>query len=721
MLLQSLLLISRIYAMGIFIVTGDDNKLLGSLDKTRLRYSLVWLDRQRDIMNLPNRKKEKKLFCMLPVGWLFLLILFVLPSCGGGGGGDKNSETSENCATPAYLTGSVGGGLTPVMNRIIPSDSLQALSSSVRLSSAKTEIIVQSQYGVSCADLAASYAGLTFKREIRGGFCLFKSMMSTEDILSMKNDPGVKSVETNERLKSLATDPYASIDWAMIQTDAPYFLDLGTYPIEDVVIAVLDSGIRYHDDLPTSTSALWVQGYDFASDIDSAGDGDGLDSDPTDVGTETFSHGGSVTGIIAGIWDNGLGSFGAAAGVKIMPVRVSGTAGGTISDIIEGFRYAARLPNDSGTVPPLKADIINISMGTSSFSTALQATIAAVRDNGVIVVASTGNDGSSSVDYPAAFAGVIGVGATDINNVRAPYSNYGEGITLVAGGGNLDIGNTWDDGKFLLLGTDTYALGDGTSFSAPLVSSSLGWLKAACPALTPQDVDELIAGIHPDSSIVVTSDEGVAGYDLFYGYGLLSTYDGVAAAEEVCNVAYNPPEPSLSTVTLALSSEAMSGSIEITNVGGGALVISNILYDNSFLTLESVENGRGYTLTATLLAGFSGQMDITADLYFNGIADPVRVTFEASVGAYANVTTSIVTLQLKDVETGTVQFSAYSDPGREQTYKFAAVTPGTYDLVAGVDLNNNLILCEEGEPCGEETAIVVECGDVIASANVEML
>jgi hypothetical protein len=199
------------------------------------------------------------------------------------------------------------------------------------------------------------------------------------------------------------------------------------------------------------------------------------------------------------------------------------------------------------------------------------------------------------------------------------------------------------------------------------------------------------------------------------------TSAAVEAAEEVCNATYTAPEPEVSTTSLALTGDVMSGSIEITNSGGGELVISTVDYDGSFLSLEIVENGSGgYLLTASLTAGFSGQLDIPADIYFDGIADPVRVTFEAAVGVFDVVTTAVVTLQLKETQTGEVAFSAYSDPDREQTYSFPAVEPGSYGLVAGVDLNNNGILCEEGEPCSEETAIEVECGDVIASVNIEI-
>lgn len=673
-------------------------------------------------MHCGRKKRAQNLFYQLTGGCLFLLFFLGLSACGGGGSGaDEIPVVSTSCNSPAYVTGSVGGGLIPAAVTVLPGDSLETLSRAVSSSAAKTQVIIQVRKGISCADLAARYTGLTFKRKMRGGFCLFESRLSAEETSALKSDPDVRSFELNRKLRRHANDPYAAIDWAMIQTDAPDLLDLGEYPIENVVIAVLDSGIRYHEDLPAPGSPLWVRGYDFVTDSAAAGDGDGHDADPTDVGSDDFSHGTGMTGIIGGIWDNGLGSFGAAAGVKIMPVRVVGLDNGTISDIVEGLYYAAGLPNLSGTVPPVKADIINISLGTDSASPLLHAAITDVRNNGVIIVASVGNDGIDAVSYPAAFSEVIGVGATDINDILAPYSNYGDGITLVAGAGDLEAGNNWSDGKLILLGTDEYGLADGTSVAAPLVAASLGWLKAACSFLTPLDVDELIAGIHPDTAVEITTDLGASGYDPFYGYGLLATVAGVEAAEEVCNAVYLPPQPEASTTALTLTSAVTSGSIEITNSGGGELVVTEVNYDDTFLSLEVVDNGAGgYTLTATLLPGFSGQLDMPVDVYFSGIADPVRVTFEAAVGAFAVVTTSVVTLQLKDAQTDTLAFSAYSDPDREQTYSFPAVEPGSYNLVAGLDLNDNGILCEEGEPCSDPIAIDVACGDVTASVNIEI-
>ncbi len=493
--------------------------------------------------------RAKKSFYQCAIGcWLFMF----LSACGGSGTDQPAAATS---CEPAYVTGSVGGAVSAAA-ALLSGDAVQSLSRTIAPAAAGPEVIVQMQNRLSCADLAARYDGLIFKREMRGAFCLFESGLSGEDLSALKSDPDVKSFELNEKLGRLYTaDPYASIDWAMQQTGAPALLESDLQPIGDVVIAVLDSGLRYHEDLPAAGSPLWVRGYDFVSDLAAAGDGDGPDGDPTDVGTEPFSHGVGVTGIIAAIRGNGRGSFGAAAGVKIMPVRVIGTDGGSVSDTVEGLYYAAGLPNRSGTLPPVKADIINISLGTGSFSAYLQAAVAEVRANGVIIVASTGNDGGDGVDYPAAFAEVIGVGAIDINRDRAPYSNYGAGITLVAGAGDLEAGSSWNDGKFVLLGSADYGLADGTSVAAPLISASLGWVKAACPFLTPLDVDELIAGTHPDTSVVVTIDEGTDGYDRFYGYGRLSTSAGVEAAEAVCNAAYTPPEPYLSTTALALSAQ----------------------------------------------------------------------------------------------------------------------------------------------------------------------
>ena len=105
-------------------------------------------------------------------------------------------------------------------------------------------------------------------------------------------------------------------------------------------------------------------------------------------------------------------------GVKVMPVTVLGSDGtGTDSDIIEGVVYAV----DHG------ADVINMSFSNPGFSTALQAAIDYAWAHNVVVVAATGNDGSTTATFPAGDRGVIGVSNTDQNDALNASSNSRRG------------------------------------------------------------------------------------------------------------------------------------------------------------------------------------------------------------------------------------------------------------------------------------------------------
>ena len=110
--------------------------------------------------------------------------------------------------------------------------------------------------------------------------------------------------------------------------------------------------------------------------------------DPTSDGTtDPNGHGTWMAGIVAASTDNGIGIAGIGyAGVRVMPVTVLGADGtGNDSDIISGVLYAA----DHG------ADVILMSFSNPGYSDALQAAIDYVWSKGAVVVAATGNDGSS--------------------------------------------------------------------------------------------------------------------------------------------------------------------------------------------------------------------------------------------------------------------------------------------------------------------------------------
>ena len=151
-------------------------------------------------------------------------------------------------------------------------------------------------------------------------------------------------------------------------------------------------------------------------------DGSAGTSDPN-------GHGTAMAGIIAARTDNGAGIAGIGfAGVKVMPVTVLDSDGlGQDSDIIAGVVWAV----DHG------ADVINMSFSNPGYSASLQAAIDYAWAHNVVVVAATGNDGSSTVTFPAGDRGVIGVSNTDQNDALNASSNYGADTFLGAPGTDI--------------------------------------------------------------------------------------------------------------------------------------------------------------------------------------------------------------------------------------------------------------------------------------------
>ena len=106
-----------------------------------------------------------------------------------------------------------------------------------------------------------------------------------------------------------------------------------------------------------------------------------------------------------------------------MPLRALGASGGTSYDVAQAVRFAAGLANDSGTVPARRADIINLSLGGEGFSQISQQLYRDLRQAGIFVVASAGNEASTAPGYPAAYDSVISVSAVDIQRQITSYSN----------------------------------------------------------------------------------------------------------------------------------------------------------------------------------------------------------------------------------------------------------------------------------------------------------
>ena len=223
-------------------------------------------------------------------------------------------------------------------------------------------------------------------------------------------------------------------------------------------VAIVDSGVDLeHPDLRDRL----VPGIDLV-------DGD-------DIPDDEHGHGTHVAGIAAASTDNGIGIAGAAPCADIMPVRVLDADGaGSNEAVAEGVRWAT----DHG------ANVINLSLGESGIigrlraGGALNEAIVYAHEQGALVVAASGNDGTARLRNYRITVPVVVVGATGPEGEPAEFSNFGDLRTLVAPG--VDILSTVPQVPSTIFpdGTDGYAELDGTSMATPYVSGVAALLFA---------------------------------------------------------------------------------------------------------------------------------------------------------------------------------------------------------------------------------------------------
>jgi thermitase len=247
--------------------------------------------------------------------------------------------------------------------------------------------------------------------------------------------PVVVSVERDTYTGVSATnDTHYGDQWALPYLGVESIWTNLPEDVETITVAVVDSGVCLdHPDLAERVAGGW----DFVED----------DSEPDDA----MGHGCGVAGVIAANPNNGVGVAGVAPIVEIMPLRVLDKKGiGSQSNIAAAIVYAA----------DRKVDIINLSLASPVPAAAVEEAVNYALAKGVIVIAAAGNAGLEGAWYPAAYPGVVSVGAIDITEERSSFSNYGTNVDIYAPG--RDIYTTSNDNEYTTM--------TGTSFAAPLVS-----------------------------------------------------------------------------------------------------------------------------------------------------------------------------------------------------------------------------------------------------------
>ena len=309
-------------------------------------------------------------------------------------------------------------------------------------------------------------------------------------------------------------EPNYTMDFSLIPNDAEYSrlsTMLGwmnttegwsiTEGKNSPIIAIIDSGVATHVDLPQL-----LGGYAAVAGLA--------------YGNDQVGHGTSVAGVAGAVGNNKIGIAGMNWNAKILPVRIDTSTGSiAMANVAKGIVWAT----DSG------AKVLNLSLGTSADNVTLKNAINYAYDKGCAIFAATGNESKSSLNYPARYSNVLGVGSTTNGTSRVASSNYGDGLDVVGVGA-----------YYATTAAGGYAAVSGTSFASPQAAGLASLILAVNPNLKNDEVYDLIRqGAKPLGG----------GYNAETGYGLLDigkTLKLASASSEPAPPAYTTPP----TITL---------------------------------------------------------------------------------------------------------------------------------------------------------------------------
>lgn len=281
--------------------------------------------------------------------------------------------------------------------------------------------------------------------------------------------------------KPIVNDPYFPNQYALklTNTDDAWDITMGS---NLVTVAIIDTGID--TDHPEFTGRISELSYNAVTQSL------GLSAIEDDEG-----HGTMVAGVIGANIDNSTGVAGVTNQVDLMVIKANEAGKDTFkdSDIIRGIYYAT----DFG------ADIINLSLGSTYANPLTKKAVEYAESHDVLVVAASGNDGENIKVYPASFDSVVSVGSIDQYSERSSFSNYNDAVDVVAPGSGIVTTN---------LG-NAYATVNGTSFSSPYVAGIAALYKSLHPEATVSHLNEVIMS--------TAKDLGSAGYDIYYGHGMV--------------------------------------------------------------------------------------------------------------------------------------------------------------------------------------------------------
>ncbi len=387
------------------------------------------------------------------------------------------------------------------------------------------------------------------------------------------------------------------INSLLIQGDSSF--DLGIFSLrqklpsllkKDSVVAVIDSGVDLeHEDLKSNIfrNGAECKNGELPFGLLTDKDGNGLAGDcmgwnfvnNNNRPYDDKGHGTHVAGIIASVSDNGKGISGILPGIspqiKILPIKVyqgsenmqSATLGAFTDKITKGILYAAKM----------KVDVINLSMGWPRVMDTeyLRQAIAFARTQGITIVAAAGNNSHSRPLSPCSYEGVLCVGASSVDGSAASFSNYGGHVDLLAPGEQI-LSTYPKKLEPTFFSAQGYELKNGTSQSAPFVSSIVAILRSVYPDITES---ELLY------RLLSTTKRQNINSEKYFLSGLVNLESALSTVQKPYLL---PNLKKLTQATFIIEDKKFSFELELKNIGapfeGGRLCLEN---ENSDIELNT--------------------------------------------------------------------------------------------------------------------------------------
>lgn len=371
----------------------------------------------------------------------------------------------------AVAAGAIGAAiaLPAHANEVAAQGTIIGASSAEAIEGSYIVTLKQGQMTAGSADaksLMSKYDGKvteTYQAALNG----YAAELDASEARKLAADPAVDQVFANQKI-SLNAEQASPPSWGLDRIDQPNLPldDSYTYPDSagsGATVYVIDTGVHVtHEDF----GGRAVHGYDAVDGDDDASDGNG--------------HGTHVASTAAGE------AYGVAKDADIVAVRVLDDNGsGTTAGVIAGVDWVTE--NADG------ASVANMSLG-GGVDQALDQAVANSIDSGVSYAVAAGNSNADAANFsPARVDTAITVGATDDDDSRASYSNYGSAVNIFAPGSNITA--AWHTGDSA---TNTIS---GTSMASPHVAGVVALYLSDNPGASPADVSSAVEAAGTDGVV----------------------------------------------------------------------------------------------------------------------------------------------------------------------------------------------------------------------------